>query len=66
MTGGPDPKNHPICIVGGGLVGKVAALELAARATPDNGPYANRPIALIAPEMPSADRRTTAMLMPQP
>lgn len=51
--------SHSICIVGGGLVGKVAALELAARLK-----GANASLALIAAEPTNPDKRTTAMLMP--
>lgn len=52
-------SKHAICIVGGGLVGKVAALELAARLK-----GSNKSLALIATEPKNPDKRTTAMLMP--
>ncbi|MEP0944254.1 MAG: UbiH/UbiF family hydroxylase [Rhizobiaceae bacterium] len=56
MTASKNKQNHAISIVGGGLVGKVAALELAAQAS--------HPVALIAPDPTITDKRTTAMLMP--
>jgi 2-octaprenyl-6-methoxyphenol hydroxylase len=59
MATSPENENYTLCVIGGGLVGKVAALELAAQL---NDKHAR--IALIAPEPESTDRRTTAMLMP--
>ena len=54
-----NSHKHSICIVGGGLVGKVAALELASQLGD-----AGMTIALVASDPASADKRTTAMLMP--
>ncbi|MGI9366417.1 MAG: UbiH/UbiF family hydroxylase [Rhizobiaceae bacterium] len=56
-----EVKSAPfeICVVGGGLIGLVAALQLA-----QSRQGQNSKIALVAPMGDSADKRTTAMLMP--
>ncbi|NKB53291.1 MAG: UbiH/UbiF family hydroxylase [Rhizobiaceae bacterium] len=63
MATKPDPVLYPISIIGGGLVGKVATLELASRLN-EFGLDDGQKIALIAPRPETKDKRTTAMLMP--
>ncbi len=57
------PVSYPICVIGGGLVGKVATLELASRLS-KFGLNDDQKIAFIAPRTAMQDKRTTAMLMP--
>ncbi|MEP1206435.1 MAG: UbiH/UbiF family hydroxylase [Rhizobiaceae bacterium] len=63
MTADNHTSSYSVCVIGGGLVGKMAALELAA-----NGSSltlgAPQKIALIAAKPKTPDKRTTAMLMP--
>ena len=63
MTPSAQSEFYPICVIGGGLVGKMAALELAAKRS-GHGTPENPNIALIAPVAEIEDSRTTAMLMP--
>ncbi len=51
--------NKTIAVVGGGLVGLVAALAVARTISSDNAQ-----VVLVAPRSDSADKRTTAILMP--
>lgn len=59
MTGSAVATSHPVCVIGGGLVGLVAAARLASIM-----PHSGRPIALVAPRREFEDTRTTAMLHP--
>ena len=59
MAPDQNRQNHTICVVGGGLVGKVAALQLASQLSDTDSS-----IALVAQDPATPDKRTTAMLMP--
>ena len=59
MSTAKKSDTFEICVVGGGLVGLVAALQLATTGQGSRGR-----IALVAPHANRADKRTTAMLMP--
>ena len=60
MRSSPEKSmSHSICVVGGGLVGLVAALQLSAAVSGQG-----KTIALVARRGASNDPRTTAMLMP--
>jgi 2-octaprenyl-6-methoxyphenol hydroxylase len=59
MAASIEPITYPICVVGAGMVGMVAALKLASSISGTKGK-----IALIAPRHPNRDKRTTAMFMP--
>lgn len=63
MNAGNSTNFYPICIIGGGLVGKMAALELASHLS-ESGKDGDQKIGLIAPLPKVEDKRTTAMLMP--
>lgn len=59
MTTQTKSASFPIAVLGGGLVGKMAALYLASR-----WQQGDAAIALVSPKSAARDPRTTAMLMP--